>query len=103
MLEHRQAAKLPVVDEEPAHVAPEETDQRAMRVGLFVRMLVVQPMDGDPAGGRFLEAANAEQRQGMLQPARTGEAAVRQQAVVTEIDAQGAEDEIGRASSRERV
>jgi len=49
-------------------------------------------MDGDPAGGRFLQAANAEQRQGVLQPARTGEAAVRQQAVVTEIDAQGSED-----------
>ena len=55
-------------------------------------MLVVQAMHADPAGRRVLQAANAEDRQTVLQPFRTVEAAVRQQSVVAKIDAQRAED-----------
>ena len=66
--------QLAVLDQDPAHVAPEEIDQRAVRVGLLVGVLVVPAMDGDPARRRVLQAADAENRERVFQPFRAAEA-----------------------------
>src|SRR5579871_612157 len=49
-------------------------------------------MDRDPTQRRVLKAADAEDRKEVFEPTRAVETAVRQQAVVTKVDAEGAED-----------
>ena len=87
-----QTVDLLVVDQQPAHVSPEQIDQRAMRIRLLVGVLVMQTMDRDPLRRRVLHAQHAERREGSLQPLRHDEALVRQQAVITQVDAERAED-----------
>src|SRR5579871_422952 len=81
-----------VVDQEPAHVAPEEAGLRAMRVARLIGVLMVHAVDCDPVHGAALPATRAQDGQRMLQPARAGEATVRQQAMIANVDAEGSEE-----------
>ena len=86
-------ARARVLDEQPAHVPPQEVHQRRMRVGLLVGVLMMNPMRDDPAGRRVLQAADAQDGEGACSShLRTFKAAMRQQPVKAEIDAQRAED-----------
>src|SRR5262245_61511730 len=72
-------------------MGPEEIDQRAVRVGLLVGMLVVTTVDRDPARRGVLQAAKPQDRQRVLEPFRTSEAAMGEQPMVTEVNAEHAE------------
>ncbi len=56
-----------------------------------VGMLVVHAMDRDPVDGRTLPAADAENGEAVFEPRGTDEAAMREQAVVADVDAERAE------------
>src|SRR5262249_51819364 len=86
------ALEVGVATHQPVHVAPEEADERAVRVGLLVGVLVMPAIDSDPAGRRVLQAADAEDGETVFEPARGLETAMRQQPVITEVDAERAED-----------
>src|SRR6185369_16138265 len=70
-----------ILHQEPAHMAPEESGERAVGILLLVGVLMMPAMDRDPAGGRILQTADAQDRQAMLQPFRAVEAAMGEQAV----------------------
>src|SRR4029077_4392487 len=81
-----------VLDQEPSHMAPEEAGQRAVGILLLIGVLMMPAMDRHPAGGGILQAADAQDREAMLEPFRAIEAAMGEQAVIAEVDAQGSED-----------
>jgi hypothetical protein len=84
-------------------MTPEKIDQGTMRIRGFIRVMMMSSMDRNPAGGSFLQAADADHGQTVLKPYRTGETTMREQAMVTEIDAEAAEEiysEQGRALIR---
>ncbi len=87
-----EAVDLDVIDQQPAHVTPEKVYQRAMGIRLFVGVLVMQAVDGDPLGRRVLHAKHAEHGKRVFQPLRHDEALVREQSVVAEIDAERTEE-----------
>src|SRR5262245_30447036 len=87
-----ESVELAVLDHDPAHVRPEEIDQRTVRVGLLVGVLVVPAMDRDPACRGVLQTAESEDGERVLEPFRAAETPVRQQAVIAEVDAENAED-----------
>ena len=59
-----------------------------VRIVWLVGMLVVLSVDRDPAGRRILQAADAENRERMLEPLRATKRAMRQQPVIAKIDAE---------------
>jgi hypothetical protein len=65
---------------------PEEMDQWTMGVGLFVSMLVMPPMNGDPPRRSILEAAHTENSERVLKPFWADHAAMRQQAMKAQAD-----------------
>ena len=67
-------------------MAPDEGDQWTMGIVLFIRMLVVIPMDRDPFGRRVLHAAQGNDHEETLKPLGQLGAVVRQDPVVTQID-----------------
>ena len=78
-------------------MGPEETGQRAVRVGLLVGELMMPAVDRDPTRGRFLQAGHRDDRHGMLQPFRAFQPAVGEKPVVAKVDTEqaaqmGAED-----------
>ena len=75
-----------VLEHQPTEVSPEESDQWAMRIGLMVRMLMVDPVHGDPASRSVLHRANAEQGQRVLEPLRSVHPSVGQKAMVADVD-----------------
>lgn len=77
--------------EEPSRVRPADAVARRMGVEFVVGMHVVQPVVGDPPRRRVLEGTEGERGERTLEPAWHREAAVREQAVVAEIDAERAE------------
>src|SRR5215470_254111 len=86
-----QPIEVAVFDDDPAHVAPEEIDQRAVWVGLLVGVLVVAAVDRNPARRSVLQAAKPKERERVLEPFRAAEAAVGEQAMITEVNAEHAE------------
>ena len=70
---------------------PQEVNQRTVRIRLVVGMVVMLPMDGDPAGRRVLKAAQTEDRERVLQPFRADERAMGQQPMKAQADAERAE------------
>jgi hypothetical protein len=72
-----------------------------MRIGLFVGVLMVPAVDRNPAGRRILQAAEAEHGEEMLEAFRALESAMRQEPVITKIDAEDAEDEIAGNQQRD--
>jgi hypothetical protein len=87
-------AVVAVLHQQPAHVPPEEPGQRGVGIGLLIRLLVVHAVDRDPAGGRILERADAKDGQRVLEPLRAGEALMREEAVVSDRDAEHAEEKV---------
>src|SRR5690349_17371801 len=77
-----------MTDNHPANMGPQKVDERRMWVRLPVRMLMMQPVYGDPAGWRVLQAADSEQSKEMLEPLGNGQPLVGENPVVTECDAQ---------------
>lgn len=67
---------------------PEEMDQWTMGVRLFVGMLVMPPMDGDPPRRSVLEAAHTENSERVLKPFWADDASVRQQAMKAQADSE---------------
>ena len=59
-----------------------------MRIRLLVGELMVPAMDRDPARRRFLQARHRDHHHGVLQPFRTFQAAVGEQPVIAEVDAE---------------
>src|SRR2546423_1525559 len=72
-------------------MAPEKTDERAMRIFLVIGILMMEAMDGDPARGSILEATNAENREDMLEPFGQDKPLVGQETMVAQVDAERAE------------
>ena len=82
-----------IPEHQPAHVTPEKIDEDgAVGIRGLVCVVMMSSMDRNPAGGSFLQVQQADQGQAVLKPSRTGETAMREQAVVTEIDAEAAEE-----------
>jgi len=100
LLEKAEAAMAAMENEDPADVGPEEVDEGRMGVGLAIGMAMVQAMDGHPAGRGVLEAADAEQGEGVLKPLGDYKALVGEDAVVAERDAEQAVDVV--ANEREQ-
>ena len=84
--------KLAILHQQPADVAPKESDQGAVWVGLLVRELVMQAVDQYPAGRRVLQTADSDDRKRVFQPQRAVKTAMRQQSVIAEIDPERAKD-----------
>src|ERR1700761_967831 len=80
---------------------PKEIDQRAVRIRLLVGMVVVPAMHSDPECRRALQGAYAENRQRVLDPSRTVEAAMGQKAMKADIDAEHAENKKAREGNRD--
>ena len=55
-------------------------------------VFMVAAMNGDPARRRILESADGKYGESVFQPFRAGEAAVGQQPVIADIDAERSED-----------
>jgi hypothetical protein len=53
-----------------------------------IRVLVVHPVDCNPIHRRALRAAHTQDGQAMFQPGRATERAVRQEAMITDVDAE---------------
>src|SRR5712672_1579271 len=79
---------------------PKKTHQGTVGVRLFVSILMMAAVYGNPARGSVLQATESEDRERMFQPFWTAETAVREQAMVTEVDAQDAEDIITQDSKQ---
>ena len=62
---------------------------------------MVQAMHCHPAGRRVLQATDAEDRQTVFEPFRAGEAAVGEQPVEAEVDAERAEDVCAEQTDRQ--
>ena len=60
----------------------------------MVGMLMMQAMHDDPAGGRLLQIARAQDREEVLKPQRAFVSAMREQPMVAGADAHRAEDVI---------
>ena len=90
---HAQTRGLAISQHQPSDMGPQEVDHRTMRVRLFVGMGMMMAMDGDPARGRVLHRAEAENGERMLEPLGTDKAAMRQQAMIAEADPQHPEHE----------
>src|SRR2546429_538889 len=71
---------------------PEEALERAVRVSLLIRKLMVTAVDRDPIRRRFHHAAGSQQYQGALQPPGKGGAAMRHRAMEADEKAGGAKD-----------
>ena len=78
------------MEHQPTAVPPQEIDERAVRVGAVVGMFVMNTVHGNPASGRVLHRADAEDRKKVFEPFWRGKPLVGQQSVVAQIDAQGA-------------
>src|SRR5882724_8497859 len=110
-LVNSEARQFRLVDQNPSHVAPEETGKRAMRVRLPVGELMVPAVDSHPACGGFLEAGHRDDHHRVLQPFRTCQAAMGQKPVIAKVDAKqpaqmGAEhgdDEAAPTAARRRA
>ena len=72
-----------------------------MRVSLLIGMLMVKPVNHDPACRRILERADSEHSERVFQPLRATVAPVRQQAVVAGADAERAEDIIAQGNQQQ--
>ena len=81
--------EIAVLDDQPPHVPPEEADQRAVRIRPLVGVLMMHPMDCNPASWRALQRANTQEREPVLEPFRASETAVGEQPVVSDIDTHG--------------
>src|ERR1700709_2378004 len=81
------ARQLRLMHQDPPDMAPEETCQRAVRVGLRVGELMVPAVDRDPARRRFLQAGYRDHHHRMLQPFGALQAAVGEQPVIAKVDA----------------
>ena len=66
-------------------------DQRTVGILALVRVLMMPAMHRHPAGRGVLEAADAEDREAMLEPRWNHQPTVREQAMVAKIDAERAE------------
>src|SRR5258705_12058980 len=86
-LVNSEARQLRLVDQNPSHMAPEETGKRAMRVRLPVGELMVPAVDSHPAGGGFLEAGHRDDHHRVLQPLRTCQAPKSQQPMMAKVEA----------------
>ncbi len=80
-----------VLIEQPVEMTPQEVDERAVRVGLLVGKDVMHPMHGHPLGRGILQGTLCEEGETVLEPLGHGEAAVSQQPVVAQRDAQAIE------------
>ncbi len=78
--------EIAVLNDQPPQVTPEEADQGAVRIRLLVGVLMMHPMDCNPASWRALQRANTKQREAVLEPFRALETAVGEQPVVTNVD-----------------
>jgi hypothetical protein len=67
-------------------MGPEEINQRGVRIGLFVRVDVMDAMDRYPARRGVFHATNPEDRKGSLDPNGGFETAMGQQAMVADGD-----------------
>ena len=84
--------EISVLKHQPTEVSPEERDQGAVRIGLMVRVLMMDPVHGDPTSWSVLHRADAEQGQGVFEPLRCVHPSVGQESMVTDVDPQGSED-----------
>jgi hypothetical protein len=80
-----------ILDHQPTAMAPQEIHERAMRIRSLVGMLVVEAMHGDPTRWCVLQVTHAQDGKAMFQPFWGNETLMRQQAVVTQVDAQRTE------------
>ncbi|OIQ64676.1 hypothetical protein GALL_537720 [mine drainage metagenome] len=85
-------AEVGIFQKQPAHVRPEQVDQRRVRVGSLIRTVMVHTMRRHPSGGRVLNAADRDDCKGMLKPERALEAPVSEQPVVAKIHSESAEE-----------
>ena len=79
---------------------PKKVYQGTVGVWLFVSMLVMAAVYGNPAGGSVLQATESEDGERMFQPFGTSKTAVREQAMVTQVDAEDAENIITQDSKQ---
>ncbi len=80
--------QLGLVHQDPADVAPEETGERAVRIGLLVGELMMAAVDRDPARRGLLQAGHRDHHHRMLQPFRHLQAAMGEEPVVAKVDAE---------------
>src|SRR3984885_1013706 len=86
------AAEISVLQKQPAHVRPEEVDQRAVRIGALVGTMVMHAMGRHPPRRRILDTPDGEKRKAMLEPERALEAAMGEQAMIAKVHPAGAID-----------
>src|ERR1700686_4233294 len=77
-----------LVNQNPPDVPPEETCKRAVRIRPPVGELMMQTVYRDPPGRGFLEAGHRDDHHGVLQPFRTFQAAMSEEPVIAEVDAE---------------
>src|SRR5579871_5717558 len=75
-------------------MAPQKTGQRAVRILLLVGRLMMAPVDCYPSRRTALQATHAQDRQRVFEPFRAAEALMGQEAVITDVDTENAENEI---------
>lgn len=76
--------------ENPAHVRPEAAVARRVRITVFVRVLMMDTMRGDPRDGAAFKGERAADRQEIFHPFRRLVTAMREQAMVAHTNAETA-------------
>ena len=76
---------------QPTAMTPQEVHQRTVRIGSIVGVLVMDAVHRNPAGGGVLHGADAQDRERVFQPLRTGETLMGEQSVIAKVDPQRAE------------
>src|SRR6266481_2976869 len=81
-----------ILNHKPSHMRPQKMDQWAMRIRLPVRVLVMQPMVGNPTPRSVLETAHTKNGERVLQPFRAHHATMGQQPMKAQADSERAEN-----------
>jgi len=79
-------------NQQPTDVSPEEAHERAVRVLIVVRMMMMLPMDRDPMRRRVLDTASTQECEAALKPEWAGETAMREKPMKAEINPKHAEN-----------
>ena len=86
LLIRRNVMRARVVHHQPAHMRPQKRNERAVRIGLLIRVHMMKAMRGNPATWRVFHAAKREHDHAAFEPLRHLRTLVRKQSVIAERD-----------------
>jgi hypothetical protein len=81
-------------EHDPAHVRPEETLSRRMRVAMLIGLLMMDAMNGNPEYGAALKRERTAKREEIFQPERTLISPMGMEPVIAHADSKASGDPV---------